>query len=297
MIRLTRLALRTWGVAVAALGGLAGSLLLVGACVGYLDADAGAADATGSEPEGGGDAGSACNAGNYATQVLEAGPLLYLRFDEDSGTVAHDALGKFNGTYPAIGVTLGAQGALLSDPCNTAFHITDPPGVRVPQSADFAGNSSQFTVEVWIHPDVGAPDTQGGGNAGFIVDHNVYPPRAGWDLILSQSATFEAWASTGKIIGALGNATPMPGSWHYVVAEYDETGAQIAGIWLDDQLMTQQVPAGTLTADPSGWTVGAQNCPECNQTNFVGAIDDLAIYPYLLKQSDVDSHWKAAGYN
>ena len=42
------------------------------------------------------------------------------------------------------------------------------------------------------------------------------------------------------------------------------------------------------------WRVGGQNC-ECTINTFIGAVDELAIYPRELLQSEVEAHFHASG--
>jgi Concanavalin A-like lectin/glucanases superfamily len=340
-------------VVVAFPGAMAVVATLAWACAGYLDADAGAADAAGDTPEGNdgamnGDGGVSvmdgnmtavdgmmdgpdvttaheggptpegsaldgpgtpdasppptCDAGCYGCTIIAANPILYLRFDDVGTGTAVDQMGHFNGTYPNAGAT-SVSGALGNDP-DTAVHVDNSAtgGIHMPASADFAGSGAKFSVELWIKPDANAADTMSGG-VGFVIDHDEPPslPRAGWDLYLSQAnVAMEFWEPDGGIYGVANSMTPLAtaGSWHYVVADYDGTQAQPPFLWIDNQVVFQSnISSGVLSVVAAGWSIGWQNCPgegPCNGTNYVGAIDELAIYPRLLNATEVNEHWTAA---
>ena len=245
-------------------------------CVGYLDDDE---DCTGRR--------------EYAQAVVAANPLLYLRFGEKpNATVARDEMGMFSGTYATTGIQLDHPGALKDD-CNKAVYLdAAPPAISMPRGADF-DMRQPFTVEVWILPDAGANDTTPGA-IGYIVDHESFMPRAGWDLLFSQKqVNLEIWLNDSVHGVANSMTAPSTGDWHYIVGEYD--GMQGMQLWIDDVAVFQGSVAGaSIPAVPSGWTIGTQNCG-CPGNSFTGAVDELAIYPYVLTQEVIDAHWKASG--
>jgi len=101
-------------------------------------------------------------------------------------------------------------------------------------SASFAGGSSQFTIELWFRT-----EAEAGAPFGFVIDHNQYPQRGGWDIISGQTGIdLELWGGDAGLLGALApSQVPIvAGVWHYVVVEYDETGATTATIWVDNEL-------------------------------------------------------------
>jgi Concanavalin A-like lectin/glucanases superfamily len=257
---------------------------------------------------------AACNT-SYATMVVEAGPTLYLRFDDpDNASTAADTMGHYPGAYPQAGITYQVPGAIVSDPCDKAIDISIDPqmaaqgGIVMPPSADFAAPGAQFSVELWIDPEADAGDTQSGG-IGFVIDHDRPPPaaRAGWDLVYlgatgqPETAQLELWSADGGIFGVANPLTtpyPTPGCWHYVVATYDGTN-DTPTLWIDGtNVFDQPVVGGVLSVVDAGWTIGWQNCigsgTPCTGTNYVGGIDELAIYPRLLLGAEITSHWQAA---
>src|SRR5689334_13450953 len=71
-------------------------------------------DGVAPEPDAGAGEGAAPSA--YASAVMADAPLLYLRFGEQGGSIAHDQMHRFDGTYPSFGATFSVPGALAGDP-------------------------------------------------------------------------------------------------------------------------------------------------------------------------------------
>jgi len=291
---------------VVALGGMLLATLAGTACVGYLDADAGAADAEDGgaveasfdgpgSPDGQGptgEDGSGVDAGcDYGCVVLRDEPLVYLRFEDDvAATEARDSSeNQLHGSYPQAGASKGAPGIV---PGTTAVQFTGvgPQGIRMPPSADFDGPRPKFSVELWLKP-----DRLDGMQ--FIVDHETFAPaRGGW---LVRTIDGRIGLELIKNDAHLGTAeAPVPltvGQWQHVVLSYDDESAT-GLIWIDGKLVkTAPMPPGGVSLVPTGeWSIGKQNCTPCQDFNFAGALDELAVYGRLLDQNIVDQHYRAA---
>lgn len=265
----------------------AATAVMIVACNGLLgiedrplrdDANDGGTDASGEAGALETSAGSA-----YRAAVLEDKPLVYLRFGEKSGTVGHDEMGHLDATYPAAGVTLGAAGALAGDP-DTAI-VLDGTGVMLlPEGVDFEG-FAPFSVETWFRSPAEGPAF------GYVVDHELYDPRRGWDLLVGTSGVyFERWE------GSVGPATameppPRAESWHHVVASFDGT---VQTLFVDGRVVATATDArARLARVTGGFSVGGQNCM-CSGNRFVGMLDELAIYDHPLPAARVTAHLRAA---
>jgi hypothetical protein len=240
----------------------------------------------------GGDGGDAGDAGAseasatsaYPAAIMADKPLVYLRFGEKSGTIGHDEMGHLDATYPPSGVTLGAAGALSND-SNTAIELDGTGVLHFPEGVDFEG-LAPFSVEVWVRA-----SAQGLGQYPYVIDHNLYEPRRGWDLLVgTQGVYFERWDVT--VGPALGMEPPPPAeTWHHVVGTFD--GA-MQMLFVDGSVvMTATVARAKLPRVTGGFTAGGQNCA-CSGLRFVGRLDELAIYDRALPAARVTAHYKAA---
>jgi hypothetical protein len=86
-------------------------------------------------------------ADGYAATVLSDRPIAYYRFDETSGSTAHDASGNGNDATIGTGVTWGAPGAIAGD-ANTAIHVAEgSAGVDVGERFDFVGRAQRTLTQ------------------------------------------------------------------------------------------------------------------------------------------------------
>ena len=267
-------------------------MLALLACVNYLDADAGAPAGQDAASDTAGD--SPCGYDPYACAVLDAGPVLYLRFDETKGSTAMDFTGNGNnGTYPIGGSTLGAKGALVNEP-DTAVYLDGTHGIGMPTGvADFAGKSPEFTVELWVNLDADGGDLSG---IGYLIDHETQGPTApkdGWAVLLTGgSVQISFWASGNT----LGVATQMPNlltpsQWHHVVGVCFTTEQDL---YIDGVPQTpHNTSLGAGWPDIGSWMIGNENC-QCSPQGLTGSIDELAIYPRALSESEIKSHYMIA---
>ena len=288
--------------AVAAAGGMLLATLAGSASVGYLDADAGAAEDSAGEgglddrsasPDGSVPAqedSSGVDAGcDYGCVVLRDEPLVYLRFEDDvAATEARDSsASQLHGRYPQAGASKGAPGIVPGSRA-VQFAGAGPQAIRMPPSVNFDGPSPKFSVELWVKP-----DRLDGMQ--FIVDHEDFDPRGGWLVRTIDGRIGLELIKNETHLGTAEAPEPLTvGQWQHVVLSYDDESA-IALIWIDGKLATTAPMPGGVSLVPTGeWSIGKQNCTPCQDFNFAGALDELAVYGRLLDQNIVDQHYGAA---
>ena len=219
---------------------------------------------------------------SYRDEVLADAPSVYLRFGEKRGTMAADEMRAFAGTYPAAGVTYGVPGAIAGD-ADTAIAFDGTSGVTMPPGLDFAGQT-KFSIELWAKQTSYL-------NYGNTVDHGTYASRSGWTL----RAGFDGYGIERWSNGTTGGSTaiaPSPlalGAFHHLVGTFD--GA-ILRVYLDGALVTTGSTSTTsLTSMATGWMIGMQNCA-CSGQAFVGALDEVAVYPIALGADRILTHYR-----
>lgn len=260
------------------------------------DAPAAAPDAAGGAD---GDAASSLRA-RYEAAVLADGPLVLLPFDETSGGVAADRSGNgHDGTY-AGSVKLGAPGAFDGstaarfDAALEYVPIADAP-------FDFTGNAA-FTLEAWVRPDSGDaqyrrvlskddPDFAGGrvGYSISVVDTSTSLPAGSAGLHVERFVQ-----SAGSSCSA--DTTVRLGAFNYVVVAYD--GATLK-LYVDGhQAGTSGTgcPGVVLPDTTVPLVVGAQGAAVRGNSygQFLGVIDEVAVYDKALTVAQVSAHWSAA---
>ena len=226
----------------------------------------------------------------YAAAVLADGPLLYYRFGEKSGSPARDEVSGTTTPYPLTGITYGTAGHLAGDP-DTAISTDGSGALPLTLGAAEFDGAQPFSVEAWVSA------SPSGNDIGFLVDHeNWSSSRNGWLLRVSKGdVALERWAPVGdasptsnSVVAAL---PAVGGDWHYVIATFDGTTQRL---YVDGARVDTNGANIAVAKLGAPFSVGKQNCTPCSGTGFVGAMDELAIYPKALADDRILAHLAAA---
>jgi hypothetical protein len=280
-------------VVAAALGAISCSLLT--SLDGYTSG-ASAADASGPDGATTPDSGTTDAPGDaapdvlksYAEEVADDAPLSYWRFGEASGANAADERGAHAGLY-AGSYRVGVPGALRNDD-DTAVDL-DGGYVTFGDVYGFAG-TVPYSIELWAKP--------------AVLDatyRNLYtklesaPPRSGHFLwvhategIVTERDEGYAWdPPDGSQIGA-GGAPPQLGVWIHVVGTYD--GSRLR-FYLNGSLVDTSSASFAISDVTTPFVVGAN---KEGAEQFVGTVDEVAVYGKVLSADRVLAHYHAAGY-
>jgi len=250
---------------------------------GHADGGADASADSPADSPAGVDAGEAGL--TYAQEVMLDQPLAYWRFGEASGTTAVDSSGHGNNGEYVGDVTLGALGAIASDP-NTAV------GFDGATAFMDAGNVFAFTgmtpcsFEAWVNPilDDGyhevlsRSDGQGSTTTGYLMYIEPQSSPAMMDFALYV-------AGVGNI--AESDSTIDGGVYTHLVGVYDGSNITLYGngAVLKHVTTSYSIPA---TVDP--FVVAAQSGGMTGW--FHGAIDEVAVYGAALPASRILVHYR-----
>jgi hypothetical protein len=245
----------------------------------------------------------------YPVKVLADGPVAYFRLDESSGTTAYDYAGGNNAAY--TNVNLGQPGynstaSVPSDPGETSVLFgaggNNSFAGNVPPYLNFGmtnGGNAAFSVEAWFTEYVFA----NGGNAIVALGYG----NGGEQFVLDSgngangTLRFFVRNAAGTVSAASSSYAPVnDGKWHHAVGVCDEAGGHVY-LYMDGALLA----SGTITAS-SGilnstfpLSIGARESANSNPVNydfqFIGAIDDVAIYNKALSAAQVLSHYYSSG--
>jgi hypothetical protein len=225
--------------------------------------------------------------------ILNDNPLGYWRLDEISGSVARDYVANNNGTYGntqlgqpgnrLIGTQTSARFGLLasSNSCVTNINL------------DFAtsGNAA-FTVEAWVNGAAQGTDagliTKGYGSGGeqFNLDCGG-PGRAFRFFVRDASGT-----------ARLANSSVGPNNqWYHVVGVCDQASGYV-------RLYVNGVNRGQGSITPNTGLLGSTarvsigsrqaGLGTAYNNQFVGLMQEVAIYNYVLSSNQVLAHYQAA---
>ncbi len=247
--------------------------------------------------------GSSAPIPSYSNAVVADDPVGYWPLDEPLGARrAQPLVGDLRGTYVRTGITGGvANRGRTFDGRDSFVAIPDSPLWSQP-------TAGALTVEFWMRPSVltfpveegsgyvwilgkGTPGNQEWGFRMYGKDNTENPPR-------ENRISFYAYSPEGgQGAGAYFQDQIKPGKWIYVVGELTAEGVAI----YKNAVFRQGPPAkATMYADPAynvkptdgnaPLRIGTRNL----HSFFEGAIDEVAIYPYLLSQAQIRRHYRAA---
>lgn len=242
---------------------------------------------------------------SYPAAVAAAGALSFWRLNEgpddgngNNGVIANDYVGGRSGTYNQV--------VLQQDGYNTtkdsdkavkfgAASATDSYVGSIP-AIDFAAptnSTSAFSLEAWVLGEQQTADAgivtkgYGGGGEQFNLDTGSGANKA---------FRFFVRDSSGGTHGANGSIGP-DGKWHHVVGVFDGFNGRLvlyvdgisnaAGTVLPHQGVLSSSEPVSIGSRRSGSTTGYNN-------QFIGTIDEVAIYGRALSETEVLNHYYAA---
>ena len=248
----------------------------------------------------------------YPMAVLTNHPVAFWRLDESAGTVAYDYAGGYNGNYTNVAPGCGqptVQGySSATEPLEMAPIFGNVSGGNnkvgyVPTYLNFgasAGSTTSFSIEAWFtdyfQQNEGCLVTLGYGNGGeqFNLDMGSTIGSQYYPRFFVRDAAGAAHVASGTAA-----ANSFDGNWHHVVAVCDEVNGQVS-LYFDGRLnasATIATNAGLLSSTMP-ITLGARmgSSSDVAFTNqFIGAMDNVAIYNYALSAAQVQAHYGASG--
>lgn len=254
------------------------------------DAPIGTNDGGGPTPDGGGNA--------YATAILSDGPIGYWRFEETSGTTAHDEIGAHDGTYVG-GFALGTPGIAG----NSATFNGTTACVLIGGGSTFVfADGAPYTVEAWVN----VPDISGGKRPpiGWIVSSellnpNPYP-RYGWSTYIDPNGFADGDGWNADVDGSFiyggysfnSSGSPIdPSTWTQVVATYNTSDH--FEIYVNGNPRDGSGSTALLATHAGGLSIG---CRDASNPSFLftGSIDEVSVYDKELSASRILAHYQAA---
>lgn len=225
----------------------------------------------------------------YAERVLDDTPSAYFRMGDTSGGFAnwtsHSAAAAGNA------VTRGVPGAIAGD-TDRAARFTGSSSSRVYATArDYAQArwaQNMLTVEAWFRTTstaggkiVGLGSTTGTGNSSNY-DRHVYMTADG-------RLVFGAYPNRVAAISSPGSYND--GDWHHVVGTLDISGLRL---FVDGTQVAHDPTVASGQQYNGVWRIGGDTLgswPDAAGQNFVGDIDEVAIYGRALSAQDIQIHY------
>ena len=172
----------------------------------------------------------------YEQSLLSLNPIAYWPLNENNGTVVHDLVGNYNGTYNG-GFTLAQSGptnSVFGSPSRSAFFDGTSAYVDIPEGP-FNITGSMTTV-AWVDV-LTSPKFAGLFGNG----------DASWRMSVSSSG--QPGASVGNATDATSSTSIMDGNWHMVAYTYTGISGINNGLLYVDAVL---VASDSVTSPPLG---------------------------------------------
>lgn len=252
----------------------------------------------------------------YPQAVLSAGPIGYWRLNEpdnglgtfNAGVIADDYVGGNNGIYS--NTDLGQTGySSATDPSTTAarfgfesFVDGDAFDINGIDFAAPANSDAAFTVEAWVN---GYPQTKdagivskGYGNGGeqFVMDTGSHVTVNG---VTTYNFRFFVRDASGAVHGVNSSIQPDQSVWHHLVGVVDEPNSNVT-FYVDGLAVgsTFIAPGSGIQSSDRSMLIGSRpsnSTTNANGFQFVGSINDVAVYNYALSAQQVAGQYSTAG--
>jgi PKD repeat protein len=227
----------------------------------------------------------------YAAGVLDDSPYLFWRLGENGSTV-YDWANANDGNASA-GVSRGTSGAIIGDSDKASTFSGSSSGLVADKNALPQPGSDTFSLETWIRTGtnsggkiIGFGDERSGLSDNY--DRHVYMTNGG-NLI------FGVYSGGGRTIRS--SQSYNDGDWHHVVATLGPDGQRLL---VDGQSVGYDANIHSGQSFSGHWRVGGDRLNGWSQqpssNYFAGDIDDVAIYPKVLSQAEVNQHFALSGH-
>jgi hypothetical protein len=220
----------------------------------------------------------------FQNAVLADNPIAYYQFSELPGAfVANDAVGSYDGSYSATGITLGQVGIGGGD-TGVLFDGTGSGRVLVPDAP--ALNPSLITIESLMRWDGPNGFQQRVIEKSFFLDGT----QALYNLSVLDDGRVQAeFRSSGQVI-LTGTTIMAPGESHHLATTFDLGTFSLYVDGVLEASLVHPFPGNYLQSSPQ--TIGIGNQFERDRA-FNGLMDELAIYNRALTQPEIQAHLAA----
>src|SRR5499427_628073 len=164
--------------------------------------------------------------------------------------------------------------------------------VLVPNSVNLS-ITGNITVEAWVRLSANARTGQNTRIAAKSYSTNTSP----WTdyAILAENGTgaftFEV-TTTGSFVDAIGTTVPVPGMWYYLAATYDGSSIKL---YVNCNLEATTPLTGAIRNDAQAFTIAAAKFGAVLGGYFPGSVSNVAVYNVALSQTQINTHYAAAG--
>jgi hypothetical protein len=231
--------------------------------------------ATGCGGGNGNQSDDAVGARDAGTGPATCGPVLWLKFHEDSGTVAHDSSGNGNqGLLDGAGWGAGqCGGAVDLSGSEDDVEVASAPGLDL---------GAEYTISLWLWLDDWDPGNDGSGGA-IVTKHRAFDDGNGWGLWIRSRSPVLAFFSTGVSNYPNGTTLIQKGRWYHVASTGSRVRNQVTLFVNGNPEATTEFWDVVPNAHPV--VIGREDGLPGRQID--GRIEDLRIYARALSPTEI----------
>jgi hypothetical protein len=227
----------------------------------------------------------------YAQLVLANKPIAYWRLDETAGTVAYDCVGGNNGVYNKV--LLGQTGNALLDTHKAARFgsLASANSMMTNTMINFAtSGSATFSIEAWVNGGAQSADnglvTKGTGSGGEQFNLDCGGSGHAFRFFVRDIA-----GSAHLATSTVANNS----KWHHLVGVCDQVHSNVV-LYVDgtNAAQTTIVPGSGILSSSNSVSIGSRQSGSASyDLQFVGLMEEVAIYNYALSSAQVQAHYRA----
>ena len=205
-----------------------------------------------------------CSSG--AAQCVNEGALIYLPFDEGTGTVAHNAADAPQGEATTSGVfwVTGFLGKALRWTGNSTVQWVQIPTANAPQT--------EFTWAMWASP-------QGTIGGNYLLSRTTLGNSNG----LAYAANGDLWLHGTKYL----TTALLPNTWTHVAITYDGTTLKLYLNGVEDHSAVQPETLTWMSDIWLGQEQDSNNGGFSSSQSYQGLLDEVAYYGYALSATAI----------
>ncbi len=218
--------------------------------------------------------------GGTGSEEIAPGPVAYWKFDEGSGSTAHDSAGSNNGNIN--GATWVSEDQCIDGKCLNFDGLDD--SVSATNPSNFCTLPS-ISYVAWVNSDLATQNNSSG-----IIVNRQFKLTAGSDY---SSRIYLEDGSDATVLKQVSTGIPLnQNEWDFVATTFDLAEGKIH-IYLNGNLMASE------SFDSAGLTLNDDYCTalvlgndyDSSNRKFDGYLDEVKIFPYALTEDEIKAEY------